>query len=125
MEKVVTVDINREIESIIAEPRAEVKANGVKLDGVDDLGRMSAEAVLAQYEAAAKAVEDMGASVKERISKITASLTECDVDMKLIAETAAAIREKGKLVQVQIEEASALSSSIRTACDDFKKKVGL
>jgi hypothetical protein len=91
----------------------------------EDLGRMSAEAVLTQYEAAAKAVEEMGIAVKDRVRNIAASLLECDQDMKEIAETATAIREKGKLVQVQIEEASALSNSIRAACVDFKKKVGL
>jgi uncharacterized coiled-coil DUF342 family protein len=91
----------------------------------DDLGRMSAEAVLTQYEAAAKAVEEMGDAVKERVRNIAGALLECDADMKEIAETAASIREKGKHVQVQIEEASALSSSIRSACIEFKKKVGL
>lgn len=92
---------------------------------LDDLGRMSAEAVLTQYEAAAKAVEEMGVSVKDRVSKIASALLECDKDMKEIAETAASIREKGNHVRIQIEEASALSNDIRAACIEFKKKVGL
>jgi hypothetical protein len=91
----------------------------------EDLGRMSAEAVLTQYEAAAKAVEEMGDAVKTRVRNIAAALLEADEDMKEITETAKSIMEKGRLVQVQIEEASALSSSIRSACADFKSKVGL
>jgi uncharacterized coiled-coil DUF342 family protein len=92
---------------------------------LDDLGRMSAEAVLTQYEAAAKAVEEMGVSVKDRVAKIASALLECDKDMKEIAETAKSIREKGEHVRAQIEEASALSNDIRNACIEFKRKVGL
>jgi len=91
----------------------------------EDLGRMSAEAVLTQYEAAARAVEEMGDAVKVRVNNIAAALLEADEDMKQIAETAKSIMEKGKLVQAQIEEASALSNSIRSACVEFKAKVGL
>ena len=92
---------------------------------LDDLGRMSAEAVLTQYEAAAKAFEEMGDAVKDRVAKIAGALLECDRDMKEIAETAELIREKGRHVQIQIEEASALSNDIRTACNEFKRKIGL
>ena len=91
----------------------------------NDLGRMSAEAVLTQYEAAAKAVEDMGEEVRNRIEKLEDSLKDCDATMKALAEAAQAIREKGRLVQVQIEEASALSTDIRSKCEEFKQKVGV
>jgi uncharacterized coiled-coil DUF342 family protein len=63
--------------------------------------------------------------VKDRVQKIAAALLECDKDMKEIAETAQSIREKGNHVRIQIEEASALSNDIRSACIEFKKKVGL
>lgn len=89
-----------------------------------DIGRMSAEAVLAQYEVAAKSVEEMGHDVKDRIAKLEAALAECDKDMKIINECAQMIRDKGKMVQAQIEEASALSHDIREACVEFKRKVG-
>jgi hypothetical protein len=106
-------------------PRPPVRISTPDNTPLDDLGRMSAEAVLTQYEAAAKAVEDMGISVKDRVNKIAAALLECDADMKEIAETAKSIREKGEHVRAQIEEASALSNDIRAACIEFKKKVGL
>jgi hypothetical protein len=92
---------------------------------IDDLGRMSAEAVLTQYEAAAKAVEEMGNDVKTMVKRLGEALIECNVDMKHVAETAAAIREKGKHSQALIEQVSALSSEIRKTCDEFKIKVGL
>jgi len=91
---------------------------------VGELGRMSAEAVLTQYEAAARSVEEMGQDVKVRIQKLEAALTECHKDMQIITECAQMIRDKGKLVQAQIEEASAVSADIRSACVEFKRKVG-
>jgi len=90
-----------------------------------DIGRLSAEAVLSQYEAAAKSVEGMGDEIKDRIKKLEAALVEADKDLKLVAEAAAAIREKGRLVQIQIEEASGVSQDIRTMCTNLRKKIGL
>jgi len=92
---------------------------------LNDLGRMSAEAVNEQYEAAAKAFEDMAPEVKQRVASIAGALLELDADLKTIAEMAAAIRDKGKRVQLQIEEASALSNDIRDAALDVKKRLGL
>ena len=90
-----------------------------------DIGRLSAEAVLGQYEAAAKSVEGMGDEIKDRIKKLEGALVEADKDLKLVAEAAAAIREKGRLVQIQIEEASGVSQDIRTMCTNLRKKIGL
>ncbi len=89
----------------------------------EDIGRLSAEAVLTQYEAAAKAVEKMGEAVKERITKLEGAMNECDTDLKIIAEAAEMIREKGKLVYVQIEEANALSQDVRRIANEFKEKM--
>ena len=92
--------------------------------GEKDVGRLSAEAVLVQYEAAAKGVETMGDEIKDRIAKLETAMREADEAMKLVSEAAAAIREKGKLVHMQIEEATQLSKDIRDACVEFRKKVG-
>jgi hypothetical protein len=90
----------------------------------DDIGRLSAEAVLAQYDHAAKCVEELGLEVKERIRKLEGQLKEADADLKLIAEAADKIRDKGKMVHLQIEEASQLSKDIRETCAEFVRKVG-
>jgi len=91
----------------------------------EDLGRLSAEAVLSQYEGAAKAIEGLGEEITDRARKLEASLIEADRDLKLIAEAAEAIREKGKLVYVQIEEASGVSRNIRDVCAELRNKVGI
>lgn len=91
--------------------------------GEEDIGRLSAEAVLAQYELAAKAVEDMGEAIKTRVARLADALAEADADMRLVAETAKAIREKGALAHAQIEEAAGVSKEIRGACADFRSKI--
>jgi hypothetical protein len=91
---------------------------------LDDLGRMSAEAVLTQYEAAAISVEDMGISVKAMVKKLGEALIECGDDMKHLNETAVEIREKGKHYEALIGRVNDLSKSIRDACAEFKKQVG-
>ena len=85
-----------------------------------DIGRLSAEAVQAQYEAAALSVEQMSAAVRKRME---ATLSDCDAEMGRLADAAAAIREKGKQVYLQIERDSALSKAIQHAIDDVKKRM--
>jgi hypothetical protein len=87
-----------------------------------DLGRLSAEAVLKQYEIAAHNIEEMGAAVKERIAALEAALSECDADMRLIGEAALAIREKGKIAYANIEHTAAVSREIREICSEFQRR---
>jgi len=89
-----------------------------------DIGRLSAEAVLAQYEAAARSVETMGDEMKNCASKLEVAMRESDAAMKAVAELAAAIREKGKLHQVQVEQATLMAKDITDACTEFRRKVG-
>jgi predicted ribosome quality control (RQC) complex YloA/Tae2 family protein len=89
----------------------------------NEIGRLSAEAVQSQYEAAAKAVEDMGTAVIDRIKKLENALRECDRDMKLLGEVAATIRDKGNLVYAQIEETSSVSKDLRATAEGFRTRV--
>ncbi len=90
---------------------------------IDELGRMSAEAVLAQYEATAQEVEKMGDTVKDSVKKLGQAMIECDNDMKVVMETAAAIRDKGKHNEALIARISDMSKVIREACAAFKKQM--
>ena len=94
-------------------------------DNLENLGRMQAEAVTKQFEAAAKSCESMGDEVKDRIARLQDSMDQCARDMKLISDAAAAIREKGKAVRANIEQSAALSKQVREACADLKRKVAV
>ena len=84
---------------------------------------MSAEAVRTQYDEAAKAFEVMGEEIKDRIAKLHTSLEEADASMKLLTEAAAAIREKGRLAHMQVEEMSSVAKMIRELHGEVMKKV--
>jgi hypothetical protein len=99
-------DIEHQIERIV-NPKA-----------LSDISRMSADAMLAQYEAAAKAVEEMGVSASRNIARIGEALAA------EIAEAAAVIRGKGKLAQSLVEDAGTLTRDIRDTCNGIKRKVG-
>jgi hypothetical protein len=88
-----------------------------------DLGKLSADAVLEQYEQAAKAVASMGDEVQTRVRSLKSMLEECDNDMKLLEEAAIAIKEKGKLAHAEIERTSAVSKDIRAVVADVMKKI--
>lgn len=89
-----------------------------------DIGKLSAEAVQAQYEHAARSVEHMGEEIQDRIRKLNAALGECHGDMGLLAEAAKAIRDKGHLVAAQIQEAANVSKTIRETCAAIGSKLG-
>ena len=117
----IDLDLESEIEQTL---RRHAPQMPPPLTSLDDLGRMSAEAVLAQYEETARQVEEMGSIVKDTVKRLGEKLIECNADMKHVAETAAAIRDKGKHTEALIDQVTALSKSIRDACIDFKRKVG-
>ena len=90
-----------------------------------DIGKLTSEAVVAQYEQAAASVEQLGEAIKESVAKLEAVIADHATDLKLIADAANTIREKGKRVQIQIEEANALTVEIREACASFTKMAGV
>lgn len=89
----------------------------------EDLGRMSGEAVLAQFETAAKSVEEMGNLVKDAVKQLGTAMLQCDADMKFIIETAEAIRKKGEASQALVEKFSEMSRSIHDTCIEFKRRM--
>lgn len=90
---------------------------------VDNVGRLSAEAIIQQYEAAAKQVEALGEEIKSSSEKLMAALAEHDADMKMIAETAQEIRDRGKAIFLQIESASQITTELRRTCSELKSKI--
>jgi len=90
---------------------------------LDDLGRMAGEAVMTQFESVAKATEEMGREVKERVTALEEALVEADRDLKMIEEAAHSVREKGKLVQAQVAQSAQLSRELRETLAKVTKRV--
>lgn len=92
-------------------------------DGVNEVGALSAEAVVREYEAAAREIEAMGSELKERLDRLEATKTDVVAAMGEIKETAASFREAGKLIFLQIEDCALMTAEVRGTCTSLKAKI--
>ena len=94
-------------------------------DGISQLGRLSAEAVVREYESTALNVEGMGKELKELAVKTAAMVADLEDVLKEVNETAANVREHGKRVFLHVQNCSQMADAARKACDDVKAKLAL
>lgn len=92
-------------------------------EGVSDVGRLTAEAVVKEYETAAKEIEAMGEELKGRLEKLEQTKIEANAALAEIKETAARYRDEGKRVFLQIEDCSMMTAEVRTTCGTLKAKI--
>ena len=92
-------------------------------DGVSRVGALSAEAVVRDYEAAAKEIEAMGAELISVAKKCEAMTAEVHNAIAYMRDTAMAYREDAKRIFKRIEDCSALTEEVRKTCDAVKHKI--
>jgi hypothetical protein len=93
------------------------------LPGVGEVGNLSAEAIVRDFEATAKEIEAMGEVVKDmvrRCEQLTASASAMLDDIK---STAVRYREEGKRIFNEIESCSATTDDVRRLCGTFRDKI--
>ena len=92
-------------------------------EGVSQVGSLSAEAVVREYEAAAKEMEAMGAELMEAARKCEAMTAEVHKTMAFVKDTATAYREDAKKMFTRIEECALLSEQVRKTCEEMRNKI--
>ena len=92
-------------------------------EGVNQVGKLSAEAVVREYDAAVKEIEALGAELTEAANKCEAMVAGVHSMVNEIKELAANYREEGKRYFLQIEECSLMTSEVRIVCETLKKKI--
>ena len=92
-------------------------------DGISQLGRLSAEAVVREYEATAQIVEAMGKELLDLATNASAMVAELEIVLKEVNEAAATVREHGKRVFLHIQNCSQMADEARKACNDVKAKL--
>src|SRR5215213_1052234 len=92
-------------------------------EGVNQVGKLSAEAVIREYDAAVKEIEALGAELSEAASKCEAMVAGVHAMVGEIKELAANYREEGKRYILQIEDCSLMTAEVRTVCEMLKKKI--
>jgi hypothetical protein len=92
-------------------------------NGVSRVGALSAEAVVRDYEAAAKEIEAMGTELISAAQKCEAMTAEVHHAIAYMRDTAAAYREEAKKIFKRIEDCALLTEDVRKTCEAIKHKI--
>ena len=92
-------------------------------NGVNEVGKLSAEAVVREYQAAVNEIEALGTELQEAAKKCEAMVAGVHATVSEIKELAANYREEGKRYFLQIEDCSLMTSEVRSVCETLKKKI--
>lgn len=91
--------------------------------GVTEIGKLSAEAVVREYEATAKEIESMGLELVERVKACEAMTRDTLLVTHELNEIAARYRKEAKRVFEHIENCSLLVAAARETCGELKDKL--
>jgi hypothetical protein len=92
-------------------------------DGATEVGKLSAEAVVREYEAAAKEIEAMGAELIERVKQCEAMTLDALAVTEELKQTADHYREEAKRVFVEIENCSQVTAEVRKTSAELREKI--
>ena len=92
-------------------------------NGVNEVGKLSAEAVVREYEAAVKEIEALGTELQQAAKKCEAMVAGVHDVVAEIKELAAGYRDQGKRYFLQIEAVSLMTTEVRDTCETLKKKI--
>ena len=92
-------------------------------NGVPRVGALSAEAVVRDYESAAKEIEAMGAELISAAKKCEAMTSEVHNAIAYMRDTAAAYREEAKRIFKRIEDCALLTEHVRNTCETVKRRI--
>ena len=92
-------------------------------DGVPRVAALSAEAVVRDYESAAKEIEAMGAELISAAKKCEAMTAEVHSAISYMRDTAAAYREEAKKIFKRIEDCALLTEHVRKTCETVKRRI--
>jgi hypothetical protein len=94
-------------------------------EGATEIGKLSAEAVVREYEAAAKEIEGMGSELIERVKQCEAMTKNAFAATEEMKETAARYREEAKRIFLEIENCTRMTEEVRKTCTDLKEKIAV
>ena len=91
--------------------------------GVSRVGALSAEAVVRDYEAAAREIESMGGELIDAAKKCEAMTAEVHSAIAYMRDTAAAYREEAKKIFKRIEDCAVFTQDVRKTCEEVKRRM--
>ena len=94
-------------------------------DGATEIGKLSAEAVVREYEAAAKDIEALGAQLIEHVKQCETVTRNAFAVTEELKQTAKRYREEAKRVFLQIENCSLMTAEVSKTCTELKEKIAV
>ncbi len=91
--------------------------------GATEIGKLSAEAVVREYEIAAREIEAMSAELIELAKQCEAATRDALTVSDELKETAGRYREEAKRVFRQIETYSQVTAEVRNVCTELREKI--
>jgi hypothetical protein len=92
-------------------------------DGATEIGKLSAEAVVREYEAAAKDIEELGVELVGHVKRCEAMTRDALAVIEELKETAGRYREEAKRVFLHIENCSLVTAEVRKTCIEMREKI--
>ena len=83
----------------------------------------SAEAVVREYESAAKEIEAMGAELIERVRQCEDMTRDALSVIDEMKQTAARYRTEAKRIFLEIEDCSLMTAEVRKVCNELIEKI--
>jgi len=92
-------------------------------EGATEIGKLSAEAVVREYESAAKEIEAMGAELIERVRQCEDMTRDALSVIDQMKHTAASYRTEAKRIFLEIEDCSLVTAEVRKVCNELIEKI--
>jgi hypothetical protein len=94
-------------------------------DGATEIGKLSAEAVLREYEATAKEIESTGTDLLEHVKRCETMTRDAIAVADELRQVAARYREEARRAFEHIETCSLVVAEARKTCTDLKDKIAV
>jgi hypothetical protein len=92
-------------------------------EGATEIGKLTAEAIVREYETAAKEIEGMGAELIQCVKQCETMARDALTATEEMKETAARYRAEAKRIFLQIENCILMTAEVRKTCTELKEKI--
>ena len=94
-------------------------------EDISEIGKLSAEAIVKEYEETAKEIETMGNVVREVVQRCEQLTSAASAMLTDIRATAERYRKEGKRMFTEIEACSSATDEVRRLCEAFRDKLAV
>ena len=92
-------------------------------EDVSEIAKLSAEAIVREYEETAKEIEAMGEVVRDMMQRCEQLTSSASTMLGDIKDTAARYRDEGKRMFTEIESCLSTTDEVRRLCEAFRDKL--